>query len=553
MKKALLVIGVLLILLVVAIIALPVIFKDDIVAVVKEEANKSVNATIDFGAFNLSMISSFPDFSFSVNDVLVVGIGPFENDTLMYMGNMQLTVDVMSVISGDEITIKTISLNDIITRAIVLEDGVANWDIAKDTSSVEETEVAEDTVATSFKMSLERFVISNADIIYDDRQGDMYAAIKGLNFDLSGDFTQDLTTLLTQTRIEGITVRMDHINYLKDAKVEINADVDADLLLSKYTFKENRFAINGLELGWDGWVAMPGEEIEMDVRFNASKTDFSTLLSLVPGIYARDFEDIQTKGKIGLEGYAKGIYSDQGLPGFGIDLKVEDAMFQYPDLPGSADNINISVAVNNPGGSEDNTIIDVSQFHIELAGNTVDIHLVLKTPVSDPQIDCGIKGTLDLGKLKEVMPLEQGEEMEGIIRADIVLKGNLSAIENEEYEKFDAQGGITVENIRYQSQDFPQGVILESAVVNFSPQNVDLVNLDCTVGESDMHLNGTIDNFIGFALTDTAVLTGRYTFTSSMLDLNEFMSEEESGSEEVQDGAEDTTVYEVIEVPGNLF
>ena len=48
MKKALLVIGVLLVLLVAAIIVLPVIFKDDIVAVVKEEANNSVNASINF-------------------------------------------------------------------------------------------------------------------------------------------------------------------------------------------------------------------------------------------------------------------------------------------------------------------------------------------------------------------------------------------------------------------------------------------------------------------------------------------------------------------------
>ena len=77
MKKFLIAFAILIGLLLAAIIVLPVIFKDDIITVVKEEANNTVNANIDFGDFGLSMITSFPDFSFSIDDASVIGIDEF--------------------------------------------------------------------------------------------------------------------------------------------------------------------------------------------------------------------------------------------------------------------------------------------------------------------------------------------------------------------------------------------------------------------------------------------------------------------------------------------
>ena len=144
----------------------------------------------------------------------------------------------------------------------------------------------------------------------------------------------------------------------------------------------------------------------MDLTFNTKKTDFKTILSLITAVYAKNFENEKTSVKFALDGYAKGTYTEPSLPAFGIKLLIENAMFQYPDLPKSVDNINIKIGVSNPGGSEDNTVIDVSQFHVELAGNPVDIHLLLKTTISDPQIDFGIKGEIDLTKLKDVVPIE---------------------------------------------------------------------------------------------------------------------------------------------------
>ena len=59
MKKILKWTGISLLLIIVLIILLPFIFKDKIIQTVKDEANKSLNAKVDFGDFDISLISYF--------------------------------------------------------------------------------------------------------------------------------------------------------------------------------------------------------------------------------------------------------------------------------------------------------------------------------------------------------------------------------------------------------------------------------------------------------------------------------------------------------------
>ena len=136
--------GILIVLLITSIIVLPIIFKDDIIQAVKEAANDNLNAQVDFGDFDVSLISSFPDFSFDIADVSVIGIDSFAGDTLLYMGSMILTVDLMAAING-KYNIKTFAIDGLTANAIVLRDSTANWDIVK-ASGEEEVEEEEEEV-----------------------------------------------------------------------------------------------------------------------------------------------------------------------------------------------------------------------------------------------------------------------------------------------------------------------------------------------------------------------------------------------------------------------
>src|SRR3990170_7564444 len=135
LKKILKWLGIVLLLLIIFIIVAPFIFKDKIIAIAKEEANKQLNAKVDFGEFDLTLFKSFPNFSLSIDKVSVANIGDFQGDTLLSVKNLSATVDLMSVIKGEQYKIRGILLDNPRIHAIVLSNGKANWDITKPDSS----------------------------------------------------------------------------------------------------------------------------------------------------------------------------------------------------------------------------------------------------------------------------------------------------------------------------------------------------------------------------------------------------------------------------------
>ena len=238
MKKVIIGVVAFFVLILVALVVFPIVFKDDIIAMVKEETNKNINAVVDFGDFDLSMISTFPHFHFEIHDVSIVGIDEFEGVTLLEMGTFETTLDINSVLEGEQYKIKSFEIIDLVSNAIVLKDGTANWDIMI-ASDEEETEVEETTEETKFKLGLDYYAIENANIVYDDKPGNMYVEIKNFNHEGEGDFTEDIFLLETTTYIESMTYKMDGVKYLNKVSLNSKFDIDIDMVNSKYTFNEN--------------------------------------------------------------------------------------------------------------------------------------------------------------------------------------------------------------------------------------------------------------------------------------------------------------------------
>ena len=117
-----------------------------------------------------------------------------------------------------------------------------------------------------------------------------------------------------------------------------------------------------------------------------------------------------------------------------------------------------------------------------MAENPVDIRMYVATPVSDPNIDGVIKGKLILNSVKEFIPLEADQQLSGTIVADIALKGKMSSIEKEQYQDFKATGQLIVLDMNYKSKDVPNGVLIEKAYLNFSPQMAELTQFDARMG-----------------------------------------------------------------------
>ncbi len=542
MKKFLKITGITIAVLLALMIILPIVFKGKIVKQVKIAINENVNADVDFGTFRISLLRNFPNVSFRLNDLTVVGVDHFQGDTLASVKSFFISVNIMSLFGDDGYEVNTIRVDDSRIMAKVLKDGRANWDIVKETEEVEVREEED----VDFKVALKRFQINNAYIVYDDREMDLYARLVNFNHTLRGDFTADFTTLaIRNTTIEALLVRYDGIAYLNNVYTEFTADIDADLNAFSFTFRDNSLRLNDLTMVFDGHFAMPEDDMEIDFTFASPRTDFKAFLSMIPAIYTEDFEGLQTSGTLAFNGFVKGIYNEDNIPGFGVNIDVDNGMFQYPDLPAAVTDVFIRTKIENPGGDADFTVVDVSRFSLNMAGNQVEARLNLKTPVSDPQIDAFLKGKMDLSKVRDFYPMDEGEALSGIIESDITAKGRLSSIENERYNEFLFAGRFYVADLNYSSEMFPQGVEIASAEMSFSPQFASVSAFTMKIGDSDLSASGRIDNILGFVLSDE-LLTGRFETQSNYFNLNQFMDDEPTPD------TEEPLELSVIEVPENI-
>ncbi|MCF8230268.1 MAG: AsmA family protein, partial [Bacteroidales bacterium] len=548
MKTFLKVIGIVIVILIAFMFAIPFVFHKQIIDTALREANKQVEAKINFDDYSLSLFRSFPNFNLGIEGLSIANKGEFAGDTLAKIKSFEVSIGLFSVFKGDQYEVRKIELTDPVIHLKARKDGSVNWDIMA--AGDEETQETTETEASGdFMLRLKKLQINGGKFTYEDESSGMKLMMNGLDHSLGGDFAADFTSMSTNTRIHSFNFIYDGIRYVDDASVSINAGIDADLKNEIYTLKDNEISINELVLRFAGSVSMLKDAYNLTLTFEAPDNKFRNLLSLVPAIYKKDFENIETKGTVTINGSVKGLYQEDKLPEFNFDLLVEDAMFHYPDLPQSVEDIFISTQISNPGGSADNTIVDVKKFKMQMAGNPIDMRLFLKTPVSDPYVDAKLNAVIDLNNLDQFYPLDTGEELQGTIESNMSFKGNLSTIEKEQYEDFMAMGSMYVNNVTYKSGDLPESVKLQLVQMNFSPSYLDLVNLKMQIGKSNLNARGKLENYLGYVFKNDTI-RGSLTTSSSYLDLNELMPDGEAVESSVEQT--DTASLEIFEVPRGI-
>ncbi|MCX6334971.1 MAG: hypothetical protein NT092_11815, partial [Bacteroidia bacterium] len=494
----------------------------------------------------LTFFRNFPDLSFALKDVSVVGTDKFQGDTLAGFKSFDLVFNLASLFSKSGYEVNSVIIDNAVINIIYLKDGTANYDIAKDTT---ETVVEEaDTSASSFKMKLKKVAIINSSVSYTDESSAIAAYLGKLNLNLTGDMYGNQTDLQINLNIGSLNLDMDNIRYLNKAVIDGKIGILADLDKWKFTFGENYLSVNDLMLNFSGMVAMPGDDIETDLKFGTGNTSFKTLLSLIPAVYMTDYKDLAATGEFTLNGTAKGVYSDADstMPDISIDLAVKNGLISYPALPEKIKNINIKLNAFVDGKDMDGTTAAADLFHLELAGNPFDMTFALKTPVSDPDFKASLIGKIDLTALTKAIPLDS-INLSGIIDMSVKMAGRYSMIEKEQYDKFQASGNMGIQNMLVNMTGYPE-IKINDAGLEFTPAYAALTNADLNVGgKSDFHISGKLENYLPYVLKNETI-KGSLALRSDFVDVTDIMSKMATDTT----GTEDTTSLSVIRIPENI-
>ncbi|MBA4410581.1 MAG: hypothetical protein C0397_14310 [Odoribacter sp.] len=518
MKRKILIISGIVVLIVGILGILPFLYKDKLLVKVKTTLNSQVNAKIDFSDFKLSVFSKFPKVEMELLNLSIVGVNEFDHDTIFSAGSISTTISLMELIRNKGLELKSLRIENPEILLIVNKKGVANWDIAKVSEPATATQSATVTEDV-FKMKLNDIQVNNLNLLYDDQEMPMKVWVKNTNMSSAGEVAGMLTTFDLKGEAAEFIFEYDSVQYISKTRLKAETLLKVDYKKMNFAFDRGKLWVNNLPLEINGSFAMPSDSMFFDLAFRSEKSDFATILALVPADFQKYLEKADINGSAEFKGLVKGLYFNEIYPAINILLAVTNASFKYQDLPESVQDIQVSAQITKPEGNLNLLKVNVEKAHASIKNNPVDARLFLSDLMTDPNINASFSGTIDFASLKQAIPIDS-LDVTGILKAKMNLAGRMSSIEKQEYEKFQSSGEATIQNFRIESANLTKPVEISQGEVKANTRQVKIEKFDVKIGQSDFSLRGDVSNYLAYIFKD-GVMQGSLDLKSAFMNFSE--------------------------------
>lgn len=549
MKKFLKIFGIVLAVLILLLLLTPIIFEKQLKNLVMDSINNNLNAKVTFADIDLNLFRNFPDATLGIDRMVLINNAPFEGDTLAVSEEVVLQMNVNQLFrnSGEPLKIDELKLENTQLYLKIDSLGNANYDIA-----IASDAPVEGQTSPGISFDVEHYEINNSLVSYNDAGAGISLLVSELNHEGTGDFSANMSKLSTFSTAL-VSFEMDETNYLDRHSVKLEADFMMDLENMKFTFLENEALINQLPLTFDGFVQVNENNNEINLTFETPTSSFKNFLAVIPAEYSKNIEEVETKGDFIVNGYIRGIVDELHIPKMEINIASENASFKYPDLPKAVEDITIDAKVVNETGLTEDTYVLINTLNFRIDEDAFRATATLRNLMENMLVDMSVAGRINLENIEKAYPLELEQELNGIVTADFSTRFDMNSIEKEQYQNVQSSGTATIEDFSYSSPEIPNEIELATALLKFNAGNVSLENFVATTGQTDLAIEGTLQNLMGYLFADQ-VLKGNFTARSNTFSVNDFMVKEIPAEEEIEadEPVEAQVAEEAIKIPSFL-
>ncbi len=520
MKRKILIIAGIVVLIFGILVILPFLYKDKLLAKVKTTLNSQINGTVEFSDFKLSLFSKFPKVEMELQNLSIVGSNEFSKDTILSVGLVSTHISLMEMISNKGFELKSLTIDRPKLNLKVNKSGASNWDIVKVVES-SKTSAAGKPINPDepFKLKLSDVHINHLDLQYDDQQMPMKVRLVNTSMTSSGDISGTVTSLDLTAEAEEFIFEYDSVKYISNTRLKAKTLLKTDSEKMSFSFDQGKLWVNSLPLEISGSFAMPNDSMFFDVGFRSEKSDFATILALVPANYQKYLAKAEIKGAAEFKGSVKGLFYKDIYPAIDVNLAVSNSIFKYQDLPETVQDIQVLAQISKPEGELNLLKVNVEKAHASIKNNPVDMQISLSEIMTDPNVDASFSGTIDFASLKQAIPLDS-LNVTGIMKAKMQFAGRMSAIEKQQYEKFQSNGEASIRNFRIQSIRLTKPLEISRGEVKANTKQITISQFDGKIGQSDFSLKGDVSNYLAY-LFKNDVLKGNLILKSAFMNFSE--------------------------------
>lgn len=420
--------------LVIILLLLPFVFKNQISERIKAEINEVITGRVDFRGVSVSPWANFPNPTISLNDLVITSSGDFKNDTLAFIQNFSFSVNLWSVITGKNYKVLSLSMNRPSIHLHVNGKGHANWDIMKTTIPISKEGANEcSSPGTDFSLQIKNWKVEKAILSSFNDTSHSFWQLNGVN---SHGLEKDNKTgyeLQSETKIDELSCGAEGLTYLNKTRIEAAIHFLFDAGTGTYLLKDNLVQFNAFQMLLDGTVKVDSRGTRSDLKLHAKDHAFKQILSLFPSICDTNYESMRTDGKFQLTGSIQGLYHEDQFPAMLINLNIEDGMFQKPGLPSPVRHIFVSAGLTKPQGPMDLSVVKVKRFHLETGKDSINGTAVFSNLITNPAFKLQVFGDLDLAGLSGFYRMEQVRQLSGRVHVDFKFGAHKKDLDNKNY------------------------------------------------------------------------------------------------------------------------
>lgn len=515
-RKILKISGIILVIIILAMVSIPFLFKNTIKEKAIAAVNENINATASLEDISISLFRSFPKADIALTNFNIINKEPFVGDTLFSAQKIDLKLSIKDLISGNY-NILGFDLKNASVLIHFNKEGKGNYDIALPS----ETSEAQSTEASPFELKIQSYTVENLKFTFKDDESDMLLVVDEINHQGKGNFANEILDLDTKSTAK-VSFSMDKSNFMNKIPIALEAVLGIDLNQQKYTFKENKAVVNRLDLVFDGFIQLLDDGQRYDLTFKTPSSSFQNFLALIPEEYSKNIENVKTTGNFTVSGMVKGDMVGEKIPAFAVEMFSENASLKYPDLPKMVRNIDIDLKVNNETGILNDTKVNLNKFTMTIDEDRFSARANVSNVIENPFVDADFKGVINLKNLSQAYPVSLDKKMAGILRMDVSAQLDMNSVEKQLYQNIKSAGSVSLQQFVYEGEEFVKPFHIDEAGFNFSPSYIELTKFAAKTGESDLNLQGRLDNLYGYFFKKE-ILKGNFSMKSDKLAVSDFM------------------------------
>lgn len=431
---------------------IPALFPGTISEQVKIFANKHLAGKLDYKKSHLTFFRHFPSLTVSVDDFLLKGSKPFQNDTLLSAREVAVGINLKNLIFNGQVKIDEIYVTDAYANVFVNSKGEANYNVYV----AKPSEKPKDTTGTGTSIKLDLIKLRNWNVRYNDHSARVLVDAKGLNYTGKGGLSEEIFDLTTYLDIDKLDFSLNRTYYAKQKS--LHADLITRINTNALTFvlRKNELRINDLPLKFTGFVSVLKDGYNLDINAASEKTTVRNMISVLPPQYLDWAKDTKIEGKSDLFFSLKGRFSEPKKlkPRLQARLLVKDGFVSNGKAPVPMNNFNMDLNVDFPDLNTDQLGLDLKNLSFDL-GKSNNFKAVVRTKgLHEMQVFADVKGAVNLQTLSQALGLKN-MEIKGLLDTDIKANG-LFSLDKKLFPK--TQGYLHVKNGWLKTKYYPNPI-----------------------------------------------------------------------------------------------